>query len=99
MLDVGPGKDDRAAQPGLPCIGHLVGFDQAVFVTDLMARHELVRVDDDFDPAVVVLDSQFEDQDAGLDRDAELHLLVEFQAAGPRDLLAVHEQDRQFPEP
>ena len=87
-----PGQDDRAAVPGFArkLLAHLV-LDAVLVDEDLLAL-EARRVDDDRGPAVVTVDTELEDRQAGLQRDHEAHRARHLETPRALEGLAVQEQ-------
>src|SRR3954468_21626011 len=92
MRHVCPRKNDWTPQPCLPGVSSLVGFHKPVRIAKLVARNKFRRINDDLNPALVMLDAEFEYQDTGLNRNAEFHFQAEFEPTCSRNLLLVQEQ-------
>ncbi len=93
-VHVGPAQHHRATLHRLAGKHLVVAMHDALLIDDLALGHDRVGVDHDADEAVVLFDAEFEHRQAGLQRHRQRGGIVDDEAAGATELLAVEEQAR-----
>ena len=93
LLGVRPRQYDGAFQPGFA--GHRLPdvVRHTVLIDVIVLGDELAGIDDDFDPAAIVVKVQIEDQHASLRRDAHTHVVTDGEPGRSLDRLLVQDQD------
>ena len=93
-----PGQHDWAALHGLAGQLFVVGVDDAVLVGHLTARHHLRLVHHDPHKAVIALQAQVQDGQAGLGRHGDGNLVRHDKAGGAMEFLGGQEERAQTPQ-
>jgi len=99
FCNVAPRQHHRSAVHGLTGELFVVMVHDAVVIDDLAARDDGVFMNHDADEAVVTLEPQLQDRQAGLRRDRNGHRVVDLEAAHAGELLVREEQRAQFAQP
>src|SRR6266568_3243655 len=94
-----PGEDHRPARPRFPGELLVEGVDDAVLVHLLLAHAEFSGIDDDADPAVIYVQAEVENRQAGLRGDRQARFVGELEAVRTVHFLFREEQDDELLEP
>ncbi len=94
-----PGEDHRPARPGFARELLVEGVHDAVLVHFFLAHAELARIDDDADPAVVDVQAEIENRQAGLRGDREAYIVRELEAVRAVHFLFGEKEEDELLEP